>query len=143
MGSNWLATLLDQEMLETVSGITIAPHSASISDLPPKSGVEVARELRGRLLLRYVLPNQLGLFTHGSQADHWVTPTPLTKEDVVSWLSLPNPGIARTHVMLLDPSRINMIQGPKWIRYGSGIEYYLPEGFPEEAILQPWEIELR
>jgi len=31
--------------------------------------------------------------------------------------------------MLLNPSRIAEIQGPRWVRLGSGIEYILPRDF--------------
>jgi len=143
MSSSWLATLLDQEMLETVSGVAIAARSASITELPGKTGAQAAEELRGRLLLRFVLPEQLGLFTDGSEAPHWATPTPLAIDDVIPWLDLPAPGHQRAHVMLLNPAKIEALQGPKWIRFGSGIEYFLPRGFSQEAILQAWEIELR
>lgn len=135
--------MLDQEMLESVSGVSIASRPALIRELPVRNGIDVAQELRGRLLLRYVLPSQVGMFGQGSRLEHWATPTPLAAEDVVSWLDLPSPSQPRTHVMLLDPAKIEAIQGPKWVRHGQGIEYFLPRGFPAAAILQPWEIELR
>jgi len=43
----------------------------------------------------------------------------------------------RVLVMLLDPSKIDEIKGPRWVRFGNGIEYLLPKGFLSEALVPP------
>jgi hypothetical protein len=139
--SSWLATALDQELLEVVRGIPIAPRTTPINSPPlQKTGRQVSDELGGRYLLRYLLPHQIGSHTTGSDRPHWVTPTPYAPEETVSWLALPAPAQPRTFVMLLDPSKIPDIWGPRWVKLGKGIEYYLPRGFPGSALVFAWEL---
>src|SRR5438067_713228 len=120
--SSWLATMLDQEMIEAASGVAIAARGTRDEDLPWKSGAALAVELRGRLLIRYLLPGQLEQFFQGSQAKHFVTPTPYAAGETVKWLGLPRAAEPRTHLMLLDPVKIAEARGPRWIRFGLGIE---------------------
>jgi hypothetical protein len=54
-----LATVLDHEMLE-VRGVIIASRLTPDDELPRKDGKDVADELGGRYLLRYMLPHQTG-----------------------------------------------------------------------------------
>ena len=144
-----MATLLDQELLEVVGGVGIAGRGTPDSELRLKSGSEVSRELGGRYLLRYMLAGQLGRYVNGSGAQHYVTPTPYAPEETVPWLGLPAASEPRTHVMLLDPRYIPALLGPRWIRFGMGIEYLLPDGFPGEAVVGPgrpgaqWELVVR
>jgi hypothetical protein len=101
----------------------------------------VASELGDRLLLRYLLPSQLGQFSTGSQGrKHWVTPTPYAPANANTWLALWQPQLLRQYVMLLDPNPIDLICGPRWIRFGHGIEYVLPQGFPQAALMPVPEI---
>jgi hypothetical protein len=44
--------------------------------------------------------------------------------------------------MLIDPAAVAEVQGPHWVRGGDGIEYVLPKGFPSNAVLLGWEIEV-
>ncbi len=129
-------------MLEGARGVPIAPRTIPDSRLPTRPGPDVAKELGGRYLLRYLLPHQVGDFRFGSDKRHYATPTPYAPEETVSWLYLPSPAQARCFVMLLDPSRILEIQGPRWVRLGKGIEYVLPKGFKREAIVGGWELEV-
>jgi len=134
-----LATTLDQEMIEAYGVVASArtPDHA----LPRRPGSAVAAELGNRLLLRYLVPTQLGSFTSGSVGrQHWVTPTPYTPQDAATWLALPNALNLRTFVMLLDPSLIPHIDGPRWVRFGHGIEYLLANGFPAPALIYPPEL---
>lgn len=140
--SSRLATQLDREMLEGAHGVAIAPSSVPIDRLR-KSGRQVADELGGRHLLRYMLPHQVGHYTAGSSDPHWVTPTPYAPEETLSWLALPAPRDPRPYVMLLKPGEIAEVWGPRWVRFGGGIEYYLPRGFPPEAVAFSWELEVR
>jgi hypothetical protein len=138
----WLATALDHEQLEVSRGVVIAPRRQEDYALTVRYGPDVAQELGGRYLLRYILPEQVNQFADGSTATHHVTPTPYAPRDTVSYLALPKPVAPRLYVMLLDPARIPYIQGPRWIRLGKGIEYILPRGFPKDALVMPWEVEV-
>lgn len=141
MGSaSWLATALDQEMLEVAHGVQIAPRTTPTQNLAPKNGQRVSNELGGRYLLRYMLPHQVRSFTDGSEDQHFVTPTSYAPEETVSWLALPRPAQPRLFVMLLDPRAIPVILGPRWIRLGKGIEYVLPNGFPKNSLVWPWPV---
>jgi hypothetical protein len=135
MSASRLATTLDQEMLGA-HHVVIASHTTPDSQLPLKTGRSVASELGGRLLLRYLIPSQLGAFDSGSVGrQHWVTPTPYSPQDASVWLALWNGWVLRRFVMLLDPGFIPHIKGPRWIRFGHGIEYLLPNGFPQVALM--------
>jgi hypothetical protein len=133
VSSSWMATLLDQEQIERAN--PIAPRSQSVLLMPDRSGVEVSAEIGGRFLVRYLAESQVSAFQSGStDRDHWVTTTAISPSDVVSWLALFAPRVQRKHALILDPSKIATIRGPAWIRLGQGIEYYLPAGFPQDAI---------
>jgi hypothetical protein len=140
--ASWLATLLDQEMLEVVRGVTIAPRFTSEANLPSKAGREVADELGGRYLMRYLLPHQVGLFTKGHNGRHFVTPTPIGSSDLNSYLTLPAPRRRRPYLLALKPSEINSVLGPRWVSGGRGIEYVLPAGFPQSALVWAWELQV-
>jgi len=146
--SSWLATALDHEMLEVARRVEIAPRVTPDSDLGTdtrwnKTGRAVAKELGGRYLLRYLLPHQVGSYPAGSDDRQCVTPTPYAPRETVSWLALPAPRKTRPYVMLLDPSEITRrVWGPRWIRLGKGIEYILPDGFPRDAVVLGWELEV-
>jgi hypothetical protein len=124
------------------AGTHIASATTLDGDLPVRTGAEVAVELGGRFLLRYMLRRQLGDFAGGSMDKHFVTPTPVSARDAGSFLALPSVAERRRYVMLIDPAAIAEIQGPRWVRGGSGIEYLLPNGFPQAALLLGWEIEV-
>ena len=78
----------------------------------------------------------------GAKDRHHVTPTPYPAEETVSCLYLPKVSVRRPFVLILDPRRIDWVWGPHWVRYGSAIEYILPGGFPKEAIVGGWEMEV-
>ena len=111
-------------------GVAIGASAVATSALPQKTGRQVARELGDRYLMRYLLPHQVGQFVGGSSGPHWVTPTAYAPEETISWLALPAPRDPRPYVMLLKPEEIVDIWGPRWVRFGGGIEY-------------PWEQEVR
>ncbi len=95
------------------------------------------------MFVRYLVKAQLTQFLSGSTRGHWVTPTAISPKDVNAWLALPAPRVPRQYALLLDPSKIAVVRGPAWIRLGQGIEYFLPDGFPEDAILDQRVIEVR
>jgi hypothetical protein len=145
--SSWLATWLDATMLEAQGAfIDSAPP---LSRGTPRSGLRAAEELAGRLLIRYISPAQLGHFDRGSNFPCYTTPTPYTPEEAVAYLLMPQADVPRTYAYLLDPRRIPAIQGPLWVAAARGIQYILPEGFPEDAIVVPgaptgrWAIPVR
>lgn len=141
MGSaSFLATILDQEMLEVAHGVTIAARDTKLRDLPERSGTQVATQLGGRYLLRFALTEQCGFYKDGSDSAHWATPTPYPPQDTVSFLALPRPAEERLYVWILNPSKIDFVRGPRWVRFGNGIEYHLPKGFPKAAIVHHSEV---
>lgn len=143
MSAPWIATMLDQEQIEG-AGTAIESRLVDVEGMPPRSGHDVASELGGRLLIRYLTNAQVGDFDGGDTSrGHWTTPTPVGRDDVAHWLSLFAPNVERDHVLLLDPAAVPTICGPAWIRFGEGIEYYLPGGFPKTAVLDVGSIGLR
>jgi len=137
-----LATRVDQEWLERVQGVQIASSLTPDNALTLKDGATLARELGGRYLIRYLHSDQLGTGQQGSVAPCYVTPTAYSPEDCVRWLALPNPAHPREFALILDPSKIPAALGPRWVRLGDGIEYLLPQGFPPEALVLPWEVRI-
>jgi hypothetical protein len=120
----------------------IQPAETPQNYLRRATGRQVAQELGGRVLLRYVLPHQLGAFTSGSRRAHYVTPTPYAPTEAGRWLALPRVGDPRTHVLWLNPGGIRQIWGPRWVLGGRGIEYFLPQGFGRKALVIDWEVEI-
>ena len=123
--------------------VTITPAPTPDAAVPLKNGKAVFDELGGRFLLRYLVPAQIEAFRAGDEGVHWVTPTPYSPEETIPWLALPALGKPRRHVLVLDPRKIETIRGPRWVRLGGGIEYILPNGFPREALVLPWPLEVR
>src|SRR5690242_495674 len=118
--SAWLATQGDEFALAKI----IADARLPLTALPLRPGDEVARELGGRLLYRYLSVDQAhepwsnqreGIVT-------FVTPTPYAPQDLCHWLDLPAPDKLRTHVVRLDPAKIDWIQGPQWVGLGMGLQ---------------------
>jgi hypothetical protein len=136
MTSGWVATELDSYML---SG-KIASKGTPDSALPIRAGSEVADELHGRMLVRYMIdahepPRTLQTF---------VSPTPLSTEELDRYLALPRPDIPREYLLFLDPRKISDIQGPRWCSMGQGIEYILPTGYSASAVISPgWGVRIR
>lgn len=142
--SSRLATMLDADMLARNRGSSIAPPGTPQSGLMPRNHNQVTRELGGRYLLRYLLPYHLQRYFSGGpnslqvflNMGHYVTPTPFSPEETVPWLALPTPNQPRPYVLLLKPELIGrVILGPRWVRMGGGIEYILPDGFDQNAIV--------
>lgn len=142
VGAPWLATELDRIMLGRRGPIH---HPLDTKSLPNRSGDEVAEELNGRLLLRYVTDDAVREALDGRiGVPTYVTPTPYAVQDVAAYLALPMPDLARGHVILIDPSGVEQIAGPCQVAAGQGIEYLLPHGYPETAIVGPeWAVKVR
>jgi hypothetical protein len=138
MSCAWTATQLDARMLRK----SVASNDVPLDLLPLRTGEEVAQELAGRALLRYV--DDRNVHETGHAGPTFVTPTPYSVEDLHGYLALPGPRAMRTHVLWLDPTRLTAIRGPRWCDLGSGIEYILTKGYSSEAILSPgWAVEIR
>jgi len=137
-----IATILDTQMLEVVRKTTIATAPTLDSALPLKNGSQIADELGGRYLLRYMLREQVGRYTFGSADRHCVTPTPYRGDEVVAWLNLPRATGRRAFVLLLNPIALDEVLGPRWIAGGGGIEYILPKGFSQRALVFTWELQV-
>ena len=136
MGAAFLATSLDELML---NGKIAAKGTPDVA-LPIRTGDEVADELGGRMLLRYVCePDETSKSTLT-----FVCPTPYSPEEALGYLALPSLRTPRKWVVVLNPRRIPNIQGPRWCAMGQGIEYLLPDGYTTAAIANPgWAIEVR
>jgi hypothetical protein len=136
-----LATNLDEEMLlaHRVDIFSSATPDAELES-NPKTGIKVAEEIGGRLLLHYLLEPRV--FEGRVRNRVYVTPTPYAADDTVSFLALPRSSNRRDFVILLRPEEIDWILGPRWIRGGVGIEYILPRGFGLNALVQPWEFKI-
>ena len=133
-----MATHLDSLMLKK----SIAPPLAPMIQLELRDGKDVAKELSGRVLLRYVGDRNVHERSHPGPT--FVTPTPYSVDDLHAYLALPGPEKLRTHVVWLDPEKLKGVRGPRWCNLGSGIEYELTEGYTEEAILSPgWAVKIR
>ena len=139
MGSTaWLATQLDARMLDK----SVAPPGTPVASLPMRPGTEVAIELGGRPLLRYVDYNAVHETSRATST--FVCPTPYTAEDQTEYLALPRPDLTRDFVIVLDPAKIDSIAGPRWCDLGEGIEYILTAGYDETAIMAPgWAVKIR
>jgi hypothetical protein len=144
-----LATLLDVEMLLSRLGVTIYSESTPDAAMPRRPGHDVASDLGGRYLLRYLRTRDISNATPGSSPlltgmdrKVWVTPTAYSPREAVRALALPFPKEPRTHVVLLKPENILWLQGPRRIAVGTGIEYLLPDGYPKDSLVLPWEKEV-
>ena len=138
--SSKLAKCLDENMLQEAHGVLIAPSHVLDEDLPEKTGTRVAGEIGGRYLMRYVLPNQLQALSDGSSRLQYVTCTPYAPEEVAGQLALPRATEPRSHVFVLQPSKLRKVFGPRWVKGGYGIEYLLPDGFEKDALVVPWAV---
>lgn len=136
-----VATSLDQRMLErdeavVKRGAAIAIASLEVRNLPTRSGVDVAEELNGRPLIRYMAQWQAEAFSGAEEGKEvFTSPTPLNAEDGPLWLALPAAWTPRAYVVYLDPAKIDLIQGPHWVDGGLGIEYLLPDGYSAAATI--------
>jgi len=145
--SSFLATRMDEEML-TERHIHPARPNLDVNLLPLKTGLQVFDELGGRYLIRYLTDLQYGRFTGGDTGRHYTTPTPYPMNELNRWLALRDPREKRPWLLLLDPRKVLEIRGPQWVAGPGGIQYILPNGFPEDAIVVPgaprahWELEL-
>ncbi len=137
--------MLDVTMLQW-AGVSILDENTDVKNpliAPIRRGREVAIELGGRLLLRYIRESEVKSHSHHAvfgalTGPAWCSPTPYSSRDAIHALAWPFSTDAPTHVLLLNPAEIPEIQGPHRVRYGSGIEYYLPNGYPEKALVLPW-----
>jgi hypothetical protein len=137
-----LATNLDWHMLDQ-RGTMIVAGTTPDDEVPSKNGREVFAELGGRFLLRYLLPSQTAIFSAGAETKQFTTPTPYSPEETVAMLALPSPRESREYVLILDPRKIEEVRGPRLVLFGQGIEYILPNGFPEAALVLPWPLEVK
>lgn len=138
----FIATTLDKAMLLARS-VQVASEETPDVQLPMKRGIEVARELAGRYLVRYILPKDYGRNAEGLTVKTYTTITAYRPTDAMPYLNLPPAHQERTHVLLLDPSKIDVVLGPRFVLFGKGgIEYILPHGYGSDAISGGWEIQI-
>jgi hypothetical protein len=139
-----LAVTLDYEQLLN-AGAEIHPSNMSDADLPARKGPDIAKELGGRWLVRYLTAKQQQRMAqepylqYSGEPDQkiYVTPTPLPPRLAIRVLALPNAAVPRTFRVLIDPSKVRLVLGPRWVRGGTGIEYVLPRGYGPSALVAP------
>jgi hypothetical protein len=150
--SSWLATILDQELLEVVHKVGIYARRTPLDRMISKDGVSVSTELGGRYLLYYVRALDVGRHTQGRTGETYTTPTPYSPEEAGLFLALPRPTEPRNFVLLIDPRKLpatHVIKGPRWTALGAGIEYVLTKGFTQDSVVappgasSPWEVIVR
>jgi hypothetical protein len=88
-----------------------------------------------------LIRKQYRQFTAGSTSLHFVTPTPYSPTEVISWLALPTPA-RREFVLFLDAMYLSDVRGPRRVLLGGGLEYLLASGFPANAIIVGWPVPL-
>jgi hypothetical protein len=134
--SGWLATELDAYMF----GGNIASKVTTDAALPIRRGVDVAAELNGRMLVRYIIDAHDPPRTTPT----FVSPTAIATDELDAYFALPRPDLLREYAIFLDPLKIDDIQGPRWCSMGQGIEYILPRGYDTAAVLPPgWGVRIR
>jgi len=117
----------------------VYPSHTHLASMPGRGGPDIAAELGGRYLLRYLIRKQYRQFTTGSAALHFVTPTPYSPTEVISWLALPTTA-RREFALFLDARRLSDVRGPRRVLLGGGLEYILASGFPATAIVVGWPV---
>ncbi|WP_369033250.1 hypothetical protein [Streptomyces adonidis] len=134
-----LATHLDLHMIgpSEVQGCHVPDHL-----LPVLEGAALAVQLKGRKLLHFVTLDNLGSFRDGTSRPIFTTPTPYNPGDVIGALALPGAGLPREHVIVLEPTKLEQVAGPRYVAWGQGIEYILLNGFKRDAIASKWELKL-
>ena len=104
-----------------------------------RPGQSVARQLRGRLLVRYIT-EAAASSTSGPAlvtTEVYATPTAYSPEEAPIWLLTPGATLPRPYCVLLDPAAIDWIIGPLFVGPAAGIQYILPFGYPAEAVIVP------
>ncbi|MFI1063898.1 hypothetical protein ACH4TC_18670 [Streptomyces spororaveus] len=134
-----LATNMDIHM---IGHSNIAPPDMPTDDLQVRTGLEVSKELGGRVLLRFCSLTDLSAFRSGTRRQIFTTPTPYPPDQVISSLELPGVVVERPYALVLDPKRLERVAGPRFVWWGLGIEYILLGGFEPKAILSKWEVVL-
>lgn len=144
--STRLALTLDEEMLGKHGTPVASPWTAD-ADLPLAKSL--VTDLGDRFLIKYIRHNDRTRYsapfsgiTHYPGV-HYLSPTPLCRDELISALNLPAPLPPPRHALILDPAQLTA-HGPRKIRSGQGVEYVLLSGFPATAIVPPgWPVELR
>ena len=69
----------------------------------------------------------------------FVTPTPYSPTEVISWLALPTTA-RREFALFLNATQLSDVRGPRRVLLGGGLEYILASGFPATAIVVGWPV---
>ena len=133
-----IATRLDEEML-ALRPAHVYPSHTPCNSMPARGGSVIAAELGGRYLLRYLTRKQYRQFTSGTTSLQFVTPTPYSPTEAISWLALPT-AARRDFALFLDPKHLSDVRGPRRVLLGGGLEYILASGFPTAAIVVGWPV---
>jgi hypothetical protein len=128
----YLAVSLDLHFLQVRSAV-IWPETADLDSMPLRTGAEVADELGGRLLVRYVTDQHVP----PSMSAVWTTTSAICAVCSGPILHLPAQVTHRHWVFIIDPAKVDAIKGPRRCIMGQGVEYILPNGYEAKALLPP------
>ena len=136
--SGRIATTLDFLFFDR-RRVRIGRYLTTATRPAPRSGVNIARQLGGRLLARYITEAEAMSMTGptGRTTESYATPTAYSPEEAPIWLITPASRSVRPFVILLDPNEIDWIIGPLQVGPAAGIQYILPNGYPPSAIVVP------
>jgi hypothetical protein len=127
-------TSRDIEFLQAC-GISIAPSNHPIERLPEMSGWEFWNRTHHHLF-KYLTAGTLHLFNQGSKIPEWVAMSWYSSsKEAIDSLCLPNPEKPRKFVLVIDPRPITRIVGPRHVVLAVGVEFFLPQGIPREAVV--------
>jgi hypothetical protein len=125
------------------AGVSIASENTPDDQVP--FATNLAAQLSGRYLIKYVRQTDLSRYSSLSgltyfPGPHFVTPTAIAAPDLPAALNLP-PLPSPSGALLLQPSILTLVRGPRRIAAGIGVEYILDQGFSLAAVVQPqWAV---
>jgi hypothetical protein len=107
-------------------------YENDLTGMPSRTGAEVAAERAGRKLIRLTQdqfePARAGVET-------WLALTPICPKCAGTIFHLPKQLVDRTWAIPIDPAKVSEIQGPRRCILGIGLEYYLPTGYNDDAMI--------
>ena len=137
-----LAAHFDVEMILS-NKTKIASQVTKDSELDQWEGKVVKKQIGSRYLLHYLPYAKLGRYDNGTDDRIFCTPTVYTRSVVIDMLALPDVGMPRPLAIVIDPAQLSNsypILGPRYVRFGMGVEYILTAGFPANAVVSRFEL---
>lgn len=130
----------------TRNGVTVSHPATPDAALP--ACTDLAEQIKGRFLIKYLRSGDHKRYSSLTgishyPGKHYLTPTVLCTETVVSALNLPT-NLATPRYANPRPREVGSARPTASARGGGAVEYLLLNGFPADAILPPgWPVEVR